>query len=390
MVEDHPYDYGSFEGVIPKGSYGAGQVIVWDNGTYSPDEEAAVFDDRDGRRKRSARPGGALHLLRDKKLKGSWTLVKTAGQDEWLLIKHQDQFADRDRDILAEDRSVISGLSIQDLKAGRLPTPRRNENVVTPDSLPGARRSPFPTALDPMMANLTERAFSNPAWLFEPKLDGVRCLAFVRDGQVKLFSRRGLDASRTYPSITQDLKLQPEQQMVIDGEIIALDDAVGLLVIQPRINLTRDPDIRRAEEKIPVYFYVFDLLYLQGHDLRSVPLEERKKLLKRVLAPTDRVRLVEPFEVDGKTAFESAVNFGLEGVVAKRRDSHYESGRRSNNWLKVKETLSDDFVVGGYLPGQGNRAKTFGSLLLGYYEAPGRLKYVSNDAAASMITRSLL
>ena len=386
MVEDHPLDYGSFEGVIPRGEYGAGQVIVWDNGTYSPDEEGKLsFDNRaetEERLRRGLAAGKLSVFLRGQKLKGSWTLVKTRrAENEWLLIKHQDQAADTTRDILEEDRSVLCGLTVEDLKAGRLPSPtHRHFALSSPSDLPGARPALSPATLEPMMASLTDKPFSHPAWLFEPKLDGVRALALVRDGAVKLLSRRGLDASRQYPSLAQDLARQPDRDMVLDGEIVALDDEgrPSFQRLQQRLNLTRAADIQRAEAHVPVLYYVFDLLHLQGHDLRNVPLEQRQALLASVLVPSARVRLLEHFEEHGEAAYEAAVAHGLEGVVAKRRDSIYESGRRSRNWLKVKAVLSDDFVVAGYTAGQGARAATFGALVLGEHDDAGQLRYVCN------------
>ncbi|HEU4759728.1 MAG TPA: non-homologous end-joining DNA ligase, partial [Dehalococcoidia bacterium] len=394
MVEDHPLDYASFEGVIPRGEYGAGQVIVWDSGTYSPDEEAPPagkrgrlsFHDRaeaEERMRRALAQGKLSVFLRGRKLQGSWALVKMQrGEKDWLLIKHQDGFARGDYDVLGEDRSVLSDLTVEDLKAGRLPdrTQRPAAAALKPDALAGARKAPFPKALSPMLATLTEGPFSDPAWLFEPKLDGVRCVALIREGKVTLLSRHGLDATRQYPSLTTDLARQLEPQLVLDGEIVALDEAgrPSFQVLQQRLNLTREADIRRAEAQVPVLYYVFDLLYLDGYDLCAVPLAQRKTLLAQALLLTNLVRPLDHFDEDGEAAYEAAVGHGLEGVVAKRRDSPYEPGRRSRHWLKVKATVSDEFVVGGYSRGQGGRSDTFGALLLGQYDGAGRLVYVGN------------
>ncbi|MBI2912760.1 MAG: DNA ligase D [Chloroflexi bacterium] len=386
MVEDHPLDYASFEGVIPKGGYGAGQVIVWDNGTYSPDEggELSFHDRREAeeRMRHDLAQGKLSVLLRGRKLEGSWTLVKTRrGQNDWLLIKHRDQFADADRDVLEEDRSVLSGLTIDDLKAGHLPDRSRSGGApLKLKDIPEARRAPFPKSLAPMLASLTDKPFSDPRWLFEPKLDGVRAIALIKDGRVKLLSRRGLDATGQYPALAQELATQPERELALDGEIVALDKEgrPSFQLLQQRLNLTREADIRRAEARIPVVYYVFDLLYLGGHELRGVPLVERKRLLESALLPTERVHLLEGFADEGEAAYEAAIAHGLEGIVAKQADSPYESGRRSHNWLKVKASLSDELVIGGYTPGQGSRAETFGALLLGYHDDAGRLVYAGN------------
>lgn len=382
MVEDHPLDYGSFEGVIPKGQYGAGQVIVWDNGTYSPDEGGLSFHDRaeaEERMRRGLEQGKLSITMRGRKLKGSWTLVKT--KTDWLLIKHQDAQADSERDLTEEDRSVICALAIEDLKDGRLPDRARAEPAaLRAGDLPGARPASLPNTITPMLATLTDAPFSHPDWLFEPKLDGVRAVALVRDGAVKLVSRRGLDATKQYPALAQELARQPVYEAAFDGEIVALDErgVPSFELLQQRLNLSREPDIRRADAEIPVLYYAFDLLHLDGYDMRAAALEHRKELLARVLAPTERVRLLEHFDEEGGAAYRAALDHGLEGVVAKRRDSVYEPRQRSRSWLKVKATTSDEFVVGGYSQGEGSRRDTFGALLLGQYDDAGRLVYVGS------------
>jgi len=386
MVEDHPLEYASFEGVIPKGEYGAGEVIVWDAGTYSPEDDGQTwFADRAEaeRRVREGLEKGKLSLfLRGHKLKGSWALVRTRrGDNQWLLIKHSDAFASSDKDVLALERSVLSGLTIEDLRAGHLP-PRGQQLIVRPQDAAGARPAPLPQTVKPMLATLAERPFSAPGWLFEPKLDGVRAIAVVAAGRVRLLSRRGLDMAAQYPSLSEELAGQPETSLVLDGEIVALDErgVPSFALLQQRIGLTRPADVRRAEAAIPITYYVFDLLYAGGWDLRAAPLWQRKALLSALLAPRDAVRLLDHFEEDGEEAYEAAVALGFEGVVAKRKDSPYETGRRSRAWLKIKRTLEDEFVIGGYSAGAGSRASSFGALLLGYYEG-GRLTYAGHVGA---------
>ncbi len=387
MVEDHPLDYASFEGVIPKGEYGGGQVIVWDAGTYSPDEDGVFsWDDRDeaDRRMREGLARGKLSFyLQGHKLKGSFTLVKLAKSEtgkEWLFIKHKDRFVDTDRDLTLEDRSVISGLTIADIKAGRLPDRSQQRLVVHPQDARGARRAAFPKSLEPMHATLTEAPFSAPDWYFEPKMDGVRAIVFINGTSVRIISRSGLDATRQYPTIVGEMAEQTERRLVLDGEIVALNEkgVPSFQTIQQRLNLQRDSDIRKMDEQIPVYFYAFDILYAGGYDLRGAPLSDRKALLKQLVVSTDHIHLLEHFEEDGVAAYDGAISAGLEGVMAKKRDSVYESGRRSKAWLKVKGTQEDEFVVGGYSGGTGGRAKTFGSLLVGQYDDEGRLVYAGN------------
>jgi bifunctional non-homologous end joining protein LigD len=388
MVEDHPVDYASFEGAIPKGEYGGGQVIVWDAGTYSPDEDGLVFDDReeaDRRMQEGLAKGKLSFFLRGHKLKGSFTLVrigqrrKEAQGKEWLLIKHKDRFVDTEREVTEEGASVISGLTIADIKAGRLPDRALGRLVARPGDLRGAARAQLPKMMESMQATLTERPFSSPDWYFEPKLDGVRAISLIHEGEARLFSRRGIEATKTYPGIAAELGEQPSPAMVLDGEIVALGEngVPSFQRLQQRFGLQRETDIKRAESEIPVLYYVFDILYAEGYDLRGAPLSERKSLLEQIVAPGPCVQLVHHFEEEGEAAYEAAVRLGLEGLIAKRRDSVYESGRRSRYWLKIKAVQEQEFVVGGYSGGEGGRVGTFGSLLLGYYD-DGKLTYVGN------------
>jgi len=385
MVEDHPLDYASFEGVIPKGQYGAGEVIVWDSGTYSPDEDGALsFDDRDEaeRRMREGIAKGKISInMVGQKLRGSWTLVKSRrSANEWLLIKHQDEYADPNRDILEEDASIASGQTIAALK-GIEPEPARPAAEL-PDlaTIPGARKGPLPKNLVPMLPSLTEKPFSHPDWIFEPKLDGVRVMSVVADGSAQLLARRGTSVTSQYPVVAADLPRRCEGPAVFDGEVVALDadGRPSFHLLAHRMHLSNPADIRVAETQIPVVYYLFDLLYLGEYDLRGVAVETRKELLKQVVAPSHRIMLLDHFSEIGEIAYEAALEHGLEGIVAKKRGSAYEVGKRSRQWLKVKGTTTDDFVVGGYTEGQGERAGTFGALLVGTWEKDGRLRYRAN------------
>jgi bifunctional non-homologous end joining protein LigD len=385
MVEDHPLDYGTFEGVIGHGNYGAGQVIVWDSGTYAPDGDGHLSfgnrEEAEERMRQGVEAGKLSFTLRGRKLKGSWTLVKTSrGPKEWLLIKHRDEQADPDRDVLEDDRSVQSGLTIEELKAGRLPDPALaplpGQGVAASDLAALGEKKVLPGKLKPMMARLLDKPFSHPGWIFEPKLDGFRILAFLRNGKVKLRSRNGLDMTQQFREVADELESQPEEELLLDGEMVALDERglpdFGLL--QNRVDLPKMPKLARQDDAAPLRYYVFDLLHVNGTSLRSTPLSDRKTLLDRVLITSDSVQKVEYIEGDGEEFFQAAVGLGLEGMVAKRRDSFYELGARSGSWLKVKGTQAQEFVVGGYTQGTGARSDTFGALALGYYD-DGQLHY---------------
>jgi bifunctional non-homologous end joining protein LigD len=373
MTEDHPLDYATFEGVIPKGEYGGGQVIVWDAGIYAPEDNGRPCFDRQRAEvlvRQGIKQGKLTVFLRGHKLRGGWTLVHTQ-EKNWLFLKKDDGFADASRDVLSEDASVLSGLTIDDLKAGRLPERRSTSLLLDPAQSPGARRAPIPRMLSPMLPSLTERPFSNPNWLFEPKLDGYRVIATVENGEVRLASRRGLDCSGEYPWLVEALSRQPYRDAIFDGEVVAIDEH-GRTSFQLLQN-------RASEPRPYLLFYAFDLLYRDGYDLRGVPLDQRKALLDVSLYPVDRVKIVDTFAEDGVTLYSAAKEAGMEGIVAKRRDSRYETGKRTEAWLKIKATQSEEFVVGGYTVGSGNREKTFGSLVVGYYK-PGatKLTYVGH------------
>jgi bifunctional non-homologous end joining protein LigD len=384
MVEDHPIDYAVFEGSIPKGEYGAGEVIVWDNGTYSPDEGGKfLFNDRgqaEAEMRQGLKHGKVSLFLRGRKLRGSWTLVKLQkGDNSWLLMKHKDDYARPDVDILTEERSVLSGRTVNEVRAGS----EYRDNQLTPlnpGEVIGARSMPWPSSLvQPMLAHVAEAPFSNPSWIFEPKLDGYRIIAEIKNGQVRLMSRRGIDVTEPYEAMVPDLSHQPASELVLDGEIIAMDKK-GRQCFQCLQNYLHSMQRTSASDKeaTSLIYYVFDILYLDGYDLRGVALHHRKELLGNILRPSDKVRLVDYFETEGERIYKAAVKSGLEGVIAKQTDSMYESGERSRSWLKIKPTMSDEFIIGGYTAGQGSRAHAFGALLLGYYDDKGKLIFAGH------------
>ncbi len=377
MTEDHPLAYAAFEGVIPRGQYGAGRVVVWDAGTFAPevgDAREPLFASR-AEAERAMAAGlaaGKLSVrLRGRKLKGSWAFVKTSG--DWLLLKHADAAADAARDLAAEDRSVVSGLTLADLAEGRLPRPRRAPSDYAPAALSGARAAPLPDALIPMTA-VARAPFSHPDWLFEPKLDGIRAIARVADGEAALRSRRGVDLTDNYPDLVAALAAQPVADALLDGEIVAFDErgVPSFELLQQRMNLG-GTDAIAAAARLPAAYMAFDLLHLDGHDLTGVAVEERKEALARALLPVGPVALVEYVEAGGEDAYAGAVALGLEGVMAKRRGGRYLPGKRSDGWAKVKDSRTAEFAVVGFTPGEGARAATFGALLLASHEDGGAL-----------------
>jgi bifunctional non-homologous end joining protein LigD len=373
-VEDHPFDYASFEGVIPAKEYGAGKVIVWDCGVYSPDEDQQYsFSDRaeaEARMREGLAAGKLSIFLRGEKLKGSFALVRTT--TDWLLIKHKDRFAGSD-ELLARSRSVLSGVTVEDVTDTNT-TPRREAASLAP--LGPAEE--LPTELNPMLAETDSSPRSDPEWLYEPKLDGYRVLAFVQDGQVRLQSRRrGLNLTAAFPEITTDLASQAQAEMVLDGEIVALDPAgrPSFNALQNRVQLKTPGEITKAQRETPAVMVCFDLLHFAGLNLRNSPYVDRRRYLTQCLLPTARIQLIH-VAVDGEQLYAAATASGFEGIVAKRKNSLYQPGKRSNGWLKIKTTRTAEFVVGGYTKGKGER-EPLGALLLGYW-TQGDLHYAGH------------
>ncbi|MCW5941196.1 MAG: non-homologous end-joining DNA ligase [Fimbriimonadaceae bacterium] len=400
LVEDHPLAYADFEGVIPKEEYGGGEVIVWDRGTYFPDENPSVDPTNraavDEEMRRGFAAGKLSFTLLGEKLRGSFALVRMKEGKDWLLLKHQDEYVDNERDVLERDRSVLTGRTIADLQGvPAAPSPTTTDRR----PIPGAIHAPYPTVFAPMMATLGDRPFVGKDWVFEPKMDGFRALVFLRDGDARLFSRNGNEMTSQFPALRFRLANLGLNSAVLDGEIVAPDEQ-GLPSFQrllKRFQLKDALSVQNAERTIPIHFYGLDLLYLDGFDLRNAPWTERRAALERSMAPrtSDAIHLIPVFEEDGPVAMEGCVGMGFEGIVAKRKAGRYQPGKRSSDWIKFKREASDEFVVVGYTLGQGWRSKSFGSLVLAKTEDDGSLTYVGNvgsgfdDATLESIQREL-
>ena len=361
QTEDHPFDYATFEGVIPAGQYGAGEMIVWDCGVYSPDEDNEYwFHDhaQAERRVRQALENGKLgFFLRGEKVKGSYALVRMADKKNWLLIKHKDRFIGK-TDLTAMDRSVLSAATLDEIQAVPL------ERLRTEELIPSGPEESMPASLAPMHAELGDTVRDHADWMWEPKLDGYRTLAFVTEKDVTLKSRRGLEMDK-FPRLEAELAKQAVNGMVLDGELVAFDSAG-----KPSFAA-----MQNVQANTPIVFYCFDLLHFAGLNLRKAPYRDRRRWLAQCLLPSPLVQLVHA-SAEGKALQKAAMESGLEGVVGKHKASVYETGKRSPSWLKVKATQTGDFVVGGYTSGKGSRAP-FGALLLGYWEG-SKLRYGSH------------
>ncbi len=357
-VEDHPLEYGDFEGIIPEGNYGAGTVIVWDRGVWVPLEDV-----RDGFEK-----GKLLSELRGYKLRGRWTLIKLKKTEkEWLLIKERDEYVSTQA---YSNESVLSGLTNDELQnAKQCAEPIKNEL----EKLGAPKRALRVEDTELMLAETREEPFTKDGWLFEVKLDGYRMRAASQDGEPILYSRKGLDYTESFPEIARAVKAIPFEGVILDGELVVLNESghPSFNKLQARAKLGAR-EAKRAAIESPATLYVFDLLAFGGYDLRKLPLVKRKEILQKVLPQTGPLRYSEHFETNGEALYEQVVKLGLEGIMAKKADSPYRSGR-SGDWLKIRADRIDDFVVVGFSKPKGSRGG-FGSLHVGAYE-DGRLIY---------------
>jgi bifunctional non-homologous end joining protein LigD len=326
-VEDHPLDYIDFAGKIPEGEYGAGEVKIWDTGTYECEKW---------------REDEVIVTFHGERLKGKYALFQTGKG------RHKE-------------------------KPGKNWMIHRMDPPADPDE------DPMPEHVVPMMARLSDLPKRDRDYGFEVKWDGVRAIAYCEDGRVRLESRTLRDVTRQYPELSKLGRELGSRRAVLDGEIVALDDQgrPDFQRLQPRMHVVSESTIRRRVSDTPVVYMIFDVLWLEGHLTMPLPYTERRKRLEDLDLNGDNWRTPSYHVGDGKAMLKASDDQGLEGVVAKRLDSRYEPGSRSGAWLKVKNKLSQELVIGGWLPGEGGRTNTLGSLAVGFYE-DGRLRYAGN------------
>jgi len=377
-VEDHPIAYGSFEGVIPKGEYGGGTVMLWDRGTWEPDH---------GDPREHLAQGHLKFYLYGERLRGRWMLVRSKGyggnKDSWLLFKERDEEARpaSEFDAMAEwTTSVATGRTMDEIAAdveavwhstasveenvaestGLLPTPAAESASRGPDDVAQARLGAFPKSIDVELATLVKEVPEGERWLHEIKFDGYRIVAFLDEGRVRLVSRNGIDWTERFGAVAAAVAALPARQAVLDGEMVVMrpDGTNDFQALQ---------NLARRGEAAELHYMIFDLLYLDGYDLRDAPLVERKQLLQPLVPRhTDRLRYTDHVEGRGDVFLSSACDLKLEGVVSKRRDAPYRAGR-GRDWVKTKCLLRQEFVVLGYTDPGGSR-QAFGALVLGVHE----------------------
>ncbi len=397
MVEDHPFDYLHFEGTIPKGNYGAGTVIVWDTGSYSSRETVLKQIDQ----------GKVTVELYGNKIKGLFKLVKTRKENQWLLIKAQDKYASEDDLTVLSPESVLSNKTNSDMESepeailGSISKVSRKSNSASKKARTEEYTSYdlFPK-IKPMLAHPFERAFDNEEWVFEVKWDGVRALLFKKDREIKIQSRNGNNITQQYPEVVTAAKLSLRDcnSAILDGEIVVLneDGVPDFHTHQHRMHIQSTQEIMAMSVEHPSTYYVFDILYKDDHIVEGLGYLERRELLSSNLKTNDTIKISEFIEEKGTAILASSKKLKLEGIVAKHKSSIYREGIRSRDWLKIKNTKTQDCVIIGYTEGLGSRVKHFGSLVLAVYSAnEKKLKFAGhagtgfNDEALSEIYSKL-
>lgn len=357
MVEDHPIEYRDFEGVIPEGNYGAGTVMTWDEGFYEPLGAMAkgglqkAFQD-------GLKKGHLVFALAGKKLNGEFALIKlkTGAKNEWLLVKARDSYAS-EKDVLLDDKSVKTDQTSAVIK-------KAAKSVKIDLDIP---KHAIPHSIKPMMATLVEKPFDDSDWVFEIKWDGYRAITEVEDGKVRIYSRNDQNLNEVFPEIYDSFD-GFGKDVVFDGEIVVVDK-------KGRSDFQLLQDYRLTGKGTLIY-YVFDLLYYDGHDLTDQTLEKRREILKKVLPVRDNIKFSENIVGQGKKFFRIASKRGLEGIMAKHKGGIYHIGKRGHDWLKIKNHLQQEVVICGFTKPKGSRSG-FGALILGTHEH-GQLRYIGN------------
>jgi bifunctional non-homologous end joining protein LigD len=387
LTEDHPMDYRHFEGIIPGGNYGAGTVIIWDQGTYEPVGDAQSKAAQEKLVSAGLKKGSLKIRLNGEKLQGEFTLVQTKsrGENSWLLIKQRDDFAS-DQDVLQQDRSVISGKSIGDMASDKnspqwqsnrkdesprgKPRNNRKQTEVSTEvsdllsALKNKKKRRFPSDIKPMLATLVSEPFESEGWLYEVKWDGFRSISYLRNGQVDIRSRNNKDFNKKFYPVYEALS-EWKVNAVVDGEIVVVNEKG-----EPDFNALQE---WRSEADGQLLYYVFDILWLDGYDLTGVPLLERKFVLSAIMPHNGIIRLSEDFDISASELFAQTEKLGLEGIMAKKSSSVYTPDARSKEWLKIKTKKHQEVVIAGYTRNE-NSPRLFSALLCGVFQK-GRLVF---------------
>ena len=376
MVEDHPMDYKDFEGIIPKGQYGGGTVMVWDRGVYMPYGEGFTDSSSIERKKAESilesqlKKGHLTFIMLGEKLKGEFALIKIQRSEEenaWLLVKKNDEYASSKTDVLKKDKSVTTGRSMEEIAKQAV---RKNEvwNSKPKDlDLNDSPKEDFPHNIKPMLAESVDEAFDRKDWIFEMKWDGYRTIAEIESGKVKLYSRNAQSFDEKFAEVKKSLEKFPGNA-VLDGEVVVVDKEG-----KPNFGWLQDYPNKKPGELV---YYVFDIIHYDGRNLKNLPLIERKTLLQKILPQIPHIKYSDHIEERGESFFLQAQKLNLEGIIGKDAKSMYKQNSRSFHWVKIKTSLRQEAIICGYTKGRGGR-KHFGALILGL-KKKGKLEYIGH------------
>jgi bifunctional non-homologous end joining protein LigD len=400
LVEDHPFDYKDFEGIIPEGNYGAGTVIIWDEGTYMPEESTGKKDEDEKLLIKQFYAGKMSIVLKGKKLKGKFNLIKTParGGNAWLLSKSDDKYA-TEKNIADKDASVVSGLTIEEMtgnadaakwksnrssatKARITNTKTKTEEIIIAPAkrknykqvvefikrdFKKAGKTEMPTNLEPMLATLIDEPFDGEDWIFEIKWDGYRSISYVNKGNVNVRSRSNLPFNKNYPPVVAALESWGIN-VVVDGEIVVLNEEG-----KTEFNALQNWATKREGN---LFYYLFDILWLDGIDLTHEPLYKRKEILQKLIPEGTIIRYSDGIEEQGVQFFQVAKENGLEGIVGKRKNSLYIPGDRNRDWVKLPVEEIKEYIIVGYTESEANRP--FSRIMFGEYR-DGELYYIHHS-----------
>jgi bifunctional non-homologous end joining protein LigD len=392
-VEDHPMEYNTFEGTIPKGQYGGGTVMLWDRGHYTADK--AENGDHEAAMRKGYAKGKIDFTFHGKRVQGSFALVRTqssGGKPQWLLIKHRDEFAEPGSDVVAENMtSVTTGRTMEEIAGGNSRVWQSNRAGTTTTAKKPVRKAAAKASKSnvktsdilPMLASLGKEIPSDKEWTYEPKYDGIRVLAFIAPGVARLITRNAKDKTAGFPEIVTELMKLPgrtKKPLVLDGEIVALRDgeAARFQDLQGRMHVENPRNIARLSKEQPAAFIAFDILLDGDEPVMTEPWHVRRKHLEKRLAKktSDHVWLSDT-SADGKKMMRLAEKGGWEGVIVKDVNAPYQPGKRSKSWLKIKLEKQQEFVVGGYTEPRNSR-EHIGSLLVGFYDDDDNFIYAGH------------
>ncbi|HEY8937452.1 MAG TPA: non-homologous end-joining DNA ligase, partial [Cyclobacteriaceae bacterium] len=391
MVEDHPIDYANFEGIIPEGNYGAGAVMVWDNGEYEVESDSKLSKkEQNDILLKELKAGKLKFILHGKKLKGLFALVKAKNKEDnsWFFMKLKDKY-ESNTDIALQDQSVLSKKTMEEIsgnnsinqsakkkslpKSKTITSEQKKRSVkkisktdstlheLTKDS-PNTK---FPSFIFPMLTTLVDKPFDHEGWEYELKWDGYRTLAFINNDHVDLKSRNDISFNEKFYSIRKLLS-EWNIKAVVDGEIVVLNNE-GVPSFGKLQNWKSEADGK-------LIYYIFDVLWFEGKDLTHLPFTTRRKILENIIPAQDDIKISESFKTKGTEFYSTAKSLGMEGIIAKKSNSLYHPGERTSEWLKIKINKRQEVVIGGYTQNQGS-SKSFSALLVGVYRN-GKLHYI--------------